>query len=243
MLLLASLIICLAAAAQAITGFGFALVLVPLLALLYEPRIVVMVSISLGLLSKLPLLAQSWRQVEPVRIAPLCLASLVGSVAGTQLLLRIDSNALRLGIGLVVIALASPLLFERRWPARREGLAALGVGLVSGALNGATGMGGPPVVLLGVNQAWGKESFRANLLAFFVVSNSGSLALLVLASAVTPAVLELDAALVPGLAIGLVLGSALFRVIPGDRFRQFVVLLVIATGLLSVWTGGRALLQ
>ena len=243
LLLLASLIVCLAATAQAMTGFGFALVLVPLLSVLYDPRIVVMVSLSLGMVSRLPLLAQSWRQVELIRIAPLCLTSIVGSVGGTQLLLRVDGSALRLGIGLVVIALAGLLLLEKRRPARREGLAALAAGLVSGALNGATAMGGPPVVLLGVNQAWGKENFRANLLAYFLVSQGGGVALLVLAGAFTPAVLELDAKLLPGLVAGLALGSVLFKVVPADRFRRLVVLLVIATGLLSVWTGGTSLLR
>lgn len=241
-LLLASLIVCLAAAAQAVTGFGFALVLVPLLALVYDPRLVVVVSISLGLACKLPLLVQSWRQVELLRIAPLCAAAAVGGVLGTHLLLQVDADALRLGIGVIVVVLASLLLVERGQPMGREGLAALGAGLVSGVLTGSTSMGGPPVVLLGVNQAWGKESFRANLLAFFMVSNSWSLVIIALRGAFTREVLVLDALLLPGLVVGLVLGNALFKAVPVAEFRRVVVLAVIATGLLSIWTGLQALL-
>ena len=242
LLLLASLIVLLAATAQTMTGFGFALVLVPLLALLYDPKTVVMVSMSLGLFCKLPLLVQSWRQVEPLRIVPLCLSAVLGTVVGTRLLLWVDGDALRLGIGFVVVVLATLLMLERGHPVRWEGAAELAAGLISGTLNGSTSMGGPPVVLLGVNQAWKKESFRANLLAFFVVTNSSSLALLLAAGALTPAILQLDAVLIPATVVGLVLGNALFKAIPTDRFRRLVVLLVIATGLLSMWTGTRGLL-
>ena len=103
-------------------------------------------------------------------------------------------------------------------------------------------MGGPPVVLLGVNQGWVKESFRANLLAFFVVSNTSSLLNLAGAGALTPAALTLDLLLIPATIVGILAGNWLFVRIDADRFRKLVVLLVIATGLLSIWTGARALL-
>ena len=241
-LLVASLIVLLASAAQAVTGFGFALVLVPLLALVYDPKLVVIISLSLGLLCKLPLLISGWRQVQLSQIVPLSLTAIVGTYFGTQILLRADAGILRLGIGLVVVLLASPMLFEFRRPVVREGIAALGVGFVSGVLGGATSMGGPPVVLLGVNQGWRKESFRANLLAFFVVSNSSSLVNLSRAGALTSAALTLDVLLVPATAVGILAGSWLFKRIDADRFRRLVVLLVIATGLLSVWTGATAIL-
>jgi uncharacterized membrane protein YfcA len=241
-LLVASLVVFLAAAAQAVTGFGFALVLVPLLAFVYDPKLVVIVSISLGLICKLPLLVPSWREVQLLRIAPLSLSAIVGTYFGTQLLVRADADVLRLAIGVLVVVLASPLLFDLRRPVVREGLAALGVGFTSGVLGGATSMGGPPVVLLGVNQAWTKESFRANLLAFFVVSNASSLVNLARVGALTSPVLALDAALLPATLVGVVAGNWLFRRIPAERFRKLVVLVVIVTGCLSIWTGASALL-
>ncbi len=241
-LLLASVIVLLASAAQAVTGFGFALVLVPLLAIVYDPKLVVIISISLGLVCKLPLLISTWRQVQLLQIVPLSLTAIVGTYFGTQILLRADADVLRLVIGFVVVLLASPMLFDYRRPVIRERLAALGVGFVSGVLGGATSMGGPPVVLLGVNQGWRKESFRANLLAFFVVSNSSSLVNLAGAGALTPTALALDLLLVPATAVGILAGNWLFKRIDHDRFRKLVVLLVIATGLLSAWTGAAALL-
>lgn len=241
-LLVASLVVLLASAAQAVTGFGFALVLVPLLALVYDPKLVVIISISLGLLCKLPLLIPSWRQVQFLRIVPLTLTAVVGTYFGTQILLRVDADILRLVIGFVVVLLSSPMLFNFRRPVIRERLASLGVGFTSGVIGGATSMGGPPVVLLGVNQGWKKESFRANLLAFFVVSNSSSLVNLAGAGALTTSALALDLLLLPATAAGILAGNWLFGRIDAERFRRLVVMLVMATGLLSVWTGAAALL-
>ena len=60
LLLLASAITFLAAFAQTVTGFAFALILVPLLSLVYPPKVVVMMSLTLGLLTRPPLLVGCW---------------------------------------------------------------------------------------------------------------------------------------------------------------------------------------
>ena len=239
--LLGSLIAGLAALAQAVTGFGFALVLVPLLALIVDPKLVVVISVSLGLVSKAPIILQDWRHVELRKIAPLCVAAIVGSLAGVQILLSANPYVLKVVIGVAVIALSLPLLFEMRRPARRERLATALVGLTSGVLNGATSMGGPPVVLFGVNQAWGKQSFRANLCAYFVVTNVSTLLMYAATRTLTAEALRLDLLLVPAVIVGFLVGNRLFPLVPVDRFRKGVVLLVIATGLLSATTGLRAL--
>ena len=239
--LIGSLIAGLAALAQALTGFGFALVLVPLLALVVEPKVVVAISISLGLLSKFPIIAQDWRHIEPRKIAGLCVAAIAGALVGVQILLAVDGNLLKVLIGIAVVLLSVPLLFDLSRPARREGLATMLVGLTSGVLNGATSMGGPPVVLFGVNQAWGKLSFRVNLCAFFVVTNVSTLLMLVVAGRITPEVLRLDLFLAPAVIVGFVVGNRIFPLVPAARFRRWVVLLVIASGLVSTATGLRAL--
>ena len=241
--LLAAAIACLASLAQALTGFGFALVLVPLLSLLYDPKLVVLASLTLGMACKAPLLAQAWRQVQLARIAPLTLAAVAGTFAGTRLLLAASSPVLQLGIGLLVVVLAAAMLTKPSRPLRREGLASLLVGLVSGVLTGSTSMGGPPVVLLGVKQNWEKESFRANLLAFFALTSLSSLLSLWEAGALGEELLLLDAVLLPAVLVGVIAGSSLFKAIPAERFRLLVVLLVVATGAASAWTGGNKLLQ
>jgi len=99
------------------------------------------------------------------------------------------------------------------------------------------------VVLLGVKQNWEKESFRANLLAFFALTSLSSLLSLWEAGALGEELLLLDAVLLPAVLVGVIAGSSLFKAIPAERFRLLVVLLVVATGAASAWTGGNKLLQ
>ena len=107
-------------------------------------------------------------------------AAMAGAVLGTRILLNADPNVMRVVIGIVVILLSVPMLFEIVHPVKHERVASGMVGVVSGIINGATSMGGPPVVLFGVNQSWPKEQFRANLLGYFTVINTWTIALLLL---------------------------------------------------------------
>jgi uncharacterized protein len=236
-LIIANVIAALASLSQAVTGFGFALVLVPLLSFFFEPKLVVLVSLSLGLACKLPLLVHCWRDIQLTRMAILSAAAMVGAWFGTRILLTADPSVMRVAIGIVVILLSLPMLFEFVHPVRRERAATFVVGAISGVINGATSMGGPPVVLFGVNQSWPKEQFRATLLGYFAVINTWSMALLVASGDLGMEAIRLDATLLPGLAIGLLIGARAFDRIASGPFRKGVVMLVIATALVSLGQG------
>jgi uncharacterized protein len=242
MLLLASAITFVAALAQTVTGFAFALILVPLLSLVYPPKLVVMVSLTLGLLTKPPLLLSCWRQVQLVRIAPMGAAAIVGAVLGTRLFVLADPTTLKLAIAVLVVALGVPLLLEYRRPFGNERLACLAAGFVSGLLTGSTSMGGPPVVLMGVNQLWEKHHLRANLIAYFTITSIASIALLTGAGVLQAEVLSLDATLLPAVALGFAAGLvAVGRVHPA-AFRRGVILLILGSGILGAWTALASLL-
>lgn len=226
----------LAALAQGLTGFGFALVLVPLLSLFNDPKATVAVSITLGLATKLPLLLWDWRHIQWGAIAPLTFAAFAGIALGARLALLADPRWLRLGIALTVIVAATLMLANVRWRARATALATASVGFVSGLLTGSTSMGGPPVALFGVNQAWAKESLRGNLVAYFTFTSLFTTVVFVLLGGVTEEVLRLDALMLPGIAGGLILGNALYRRVEAAMLYRVVVLFVLGTGVIGLVT-------
>lgn len=232
----------LATAAQAATGFGFNLVFVPLLSLVYDPKATVVLALCLGIAGKFPLLVHVRRHVQPRAIAAIVLASFVGSLLGTRLILYADPAVLRLFIGAVVIAGCLPLLTNRRWQFKRERLANVLIGLACGVLASSTSMSGPPIILFGVNQAWPKDSFRANLVAFFVVSDSFALATLA-ASGLLNQQTGLNTLFgLPAIGVGLLAGNWLFRRVPVALFYRVVVLFVIVVGLVGLASGVQAIL-
>ncbi|MHB9091490.1 MAG: TSUP family transporter, partial [Chloroflexota bacterium] len=173
---------------------------------------------------------------------PLVAASLVGNVIGTQILLYANQSTLRVVIGITVVLLSLPLLLNYRLKVKRERLATLGVGLVSGVLIGSTTMGGPPVVLFGVNQLWAKQSLRANMLAYSTITFFFTSVVLFFSGAVTQEILMHDVWMLPGVALGLFVGNAAFQRAPHDLMYRAVVLFVIASGVLGVYTSLAAVL-
>ncbi len=231
----------LASLAQGLTGFGFALVLVPLLSLIYDPRAAVVVSITLGLATKIPLLYWDYRHVQWRLLAPLVAGALAGIVGGARLVVLTDPNLLRLGIALTVLVFATIMLFNVRVQIKTTNLAVGLVGLLSGVLTGSTSMGGPPVVLFGVNQMWAKRSLRANLVAFFSASSLFTMANFAAMGVVTEDVLRLDLVMLPGVVVGLLVGNAIYGRMEQVVLYRAVILFVIGTGVLGLVSSLQAL--
>jgi len=131
-------------------GFGYAIVSTAVLATLFSPTVAVVVMILPMLVGNLRLVGELDRGAIPgclARFWPYILGAAAGTLAGMALLGRIPRPVLALGLGLFTLAYVATsqpwvaLPGERLVRDRcfRSGTAAkLGVGLVSGAVFGAT---------------------------------------------------------------------------------------------------------
>jgi uncharacterized membrane protein YfcA len=111
---------------------------------------------------------------------------------------------------------------------------ALALGFLGGVLGGAYGTNGPPAVLYGSLRRWPPETFRATMQGYFLIT----LAAILIGHAVgglwSPEVWRLYAFSLPVIAVAVVLGRALNRRIPTDRFARFVDLALIVLGVLLI---------
>ena len=239
LLLIANVIAALAALSQAVTGFGFALVLVPLLSFFFDPKLVVVISLSLGLVCKIPLLLRCWRDIHLEQMALVSATAMVGALLGTRILLSADPNVMRVVIGIVVILLSIPMLFRDRAPAeaRAGGVWRRRAGqrhhqrrdehgrtarrparsqpvVAQGALPSE------PARLLHGDQHVDDRATAAVRAIWAERRSSGM------------------RGCCPGLVVGLIAGSYLFGRIPTEPFREAVVMLVIGTALGRAWGRG-----
>lgn len=223
---------CGAAATQSLTGFGFALVMVPLLSLVWDVKSAVVTSTLLGTAALLPLLFEARRHVHVSRVAPLLVGSFAGIPAGIWLLDWIDPEALKIFVGAVVIT-ASLLLYLAPGLGRSRGgtVPSVMVGALSGVLRGSTSMGGPPAVLYILSSERQVEAFRGTLLAFFLPTSLLTVAGLAAVGRVTPDILRTGAVALPALALGLMAGARLRAAIREEVFRTLVLLVLIATSI------------
>ena len=102
-------------------------------------------------------------------IWPLFASSLVGIIPGVYILKVIDPTLLKLCIGILILLVSFFMAANYVVTIKREKLATVLVGIMSGFMGGATSLGGPPVVLFLMNQQQDKEAFRANLVRFFLL--------------------------------------------------------------------------
>ena len=232
----ALVIAALAGVIRGITGFGGAMVMAPPLALLLGPILAVPVVLLLESLAAAPMLVGTRRLVRWPVIGPIMAMACLTVPAGTYVLLSADPLVMRRVIAAVVIVFSLMLLRGWRYAGAQRLSTSMGLGAVSGAMVGATGMGGPPVILYLLAGPDPIETTRANLTYFVAAIALVSVVALWVGGAVGDSGLRLALALTPGYYLGMVLGTRLFSRFNDTRFRQFTLLfmMTVAAGILVV---------
>lgn len=193
------------------TGFGFAIIAVPLLSLALPPLLAVALAAGLQLLGGLMDLPGAARACHWPSVRWLLAGAVVASPLGTLLLAWLPADAARLALagacGAAVLALVSGFGF-RRLPGRAATMAA---GVVSGLFNGLAAMPGPPALAYYLAMPLTPAQIRASLMAFFAFSAMASTASLLAIGAIGTREVVLVAAGMPLMIAGSRLGAILFR--------------------------------
>jgi len=222
----------LAAGCQSLTGFGSALVAVPLLSLYLDAKLAVVISTLLSTIVSAPLLLEVRRQVRLAKVAPLAIGGVVGVPIGILILREVDAGVLKLLVAAVVI-LASVLLFlaPQFTFGGRNVLSSLVTGALSGLLRASTSMAGPPVVLYTLSHEKEIEEFRSTVLAMFLATSVLAVPGFIFADLVSRDALKATAVALPGMVLGLLVGAALRARVQPERFRTLVLAVLVITGI------------
>jgi hypothetical protein len=230
-------LVLLAALAQTVTGFGFALLFVPLATLAVGAK----ASVASALLLSVVASGAPWLEIRPrppLRpVLPIAGAALASTPLGILVLAGADEALLRFVVGFAVLAGAVTVL--RRAPSsgnavaparRRRLLPLFGVGLLSGVARGATSMGGPPLVLYLHWSGAAPEAARITLLSYLGVMSVSSVPFVLLSGEVTAEVLRIVAAGIPAVLVALVIGRRVRRLVTESRYRRISVALLTISG-------------
>lgn len=220
----------LAAFAQGVTGFGSALVAMPLLALVLDLRAASAVVALLSLAINLALLLPVRRELPWRPVAPLLAGSLAGIPAGVLFLANADGRLARALLGAVLIAASAALLGAR---GRRIGSGAgpaLAAGAIAGLLGGAFNANGPVAVLYAAARGWEKRETHAALQLYFLASGVAVAALHGAAGITDRWVLLAAACALPALALGSLAGWAVHRRVGEERYRRLLLLTLLGAG-------------
>ena len=231
--LLVASVVALAAGVQTVTGFGFALLAVPVMSLVVAPETTVVIAATLGLLSSS---GQAWAErahADRRTMAWMLGGAAVGAPFGFVILVVTTERQLRLVLVAVILTFLVLDLMGRR-PARASRRVDATAGVVSGALNTALATNGPPLVMALHARRLPPPSFRGTLTAVLAGSGLLTVALFALGGRYDADIGWALAAAVPGLALGFGLGLRHRGRVGPERFRQVVTVLLAVTAAVAL---------
>lgn len=227
-------VILLAAILRAFTGFGFALAAVPIFALFLSPGQSVVLSVSLALGIGITSAPDYWGKTPLRAMLPLMVTALLGTIAGASLLTQLSAKDFQLWIGLAVIAACAALAIYKPQHHRPRPILAGLTGILSGLLNGAFGIPGPPVVIYAMATESRPEQARALLLTFFTFSSIVALVSYGIAGLLGLQSLLLFLFSFPAMLAGDRLGLILFRRFGDSLYRQAAIVTLFIIGTTTV---------
>jgi uncharacterized membrane protein YfcA len=229
-------VVLVAAATQSLTGFGYALLAVPLLALLLDPHTAVVGAAVAGLALTLGTTAAERAHVQWRATGTLVFFGALGIPLGLIMLASMSDRALRILIAIVVLLCTAQVWRGVRLPQQPVVVAI--AGFVSGTLGASTGTNGPPLVAAFQAMGYDPRQFRATLGAVFTFTGAVGLVGFVIAGQFTQRAALIGLGTVPGALLGWLAGNRLFARIPVDVFRTVVLGALTVS---AVVTGVRAL--
>jgi uncharacterized protein len=214
-----------------VTGFGSALVTIPLATHFVPLPFALAVFVLQDFASALRVASENPRHIvraEVVRMVPLMV---VGTIVGTGLLLILPRKASLLALGMFVLLYGAWSLLQRGAPRLVTQLWAYVAGFSGGVIGMLFGAGGPPYAIYLSHRALSKEQFRSTLTLNSVFSIGFRVVALASAGLLFRREVWMTALLVvPTAMLAIFLASRLFRRMSRELLLKLVALLLLATG-------------
>ncbi|MDQ3548947.1 MAG: sulfite exporter TauE/SafE family protein [Chloroflexota bacterium] len=224
------------------TGFGFALVSVPPLLLLYEPEVVVALTIGASLLTSVVVVLGARRELDGRLVLTMLPGACIGLLLGARILAVVDPTLLKIVAGTLVASYSILLLRGFEPSGMGSGWAASLAGAASGVLATSTGLSGPPIVVLFTARQLARDAFRVTIAAYFIAINLVGILVLLAGGAIGESEVVTSAVLTPAALIGTLVGNRLVRRLTAVGFRTLTLALLLLTGVMGVATAIVALL-
>ncbi|UUX48033.1 sulfite exporter TauE/SafE family protein [Nisaea acidiphila] len=220
----------LAGLVRGFSGFGAAMISIPLLSLLFGPQTALATLTTMEMPAQIQLLRMSRREADWKQAAPMALGGIAALPLGTWILVSIDQEVLRQAISVIVLALVALLASGYRHNVPRRLGVDVAVGSVAGFLNGSTGLGGPPIIFYLLSGPYAPAAVRANITAFFQIGFVFVVASYFWFGVLTPERMLLGALIAPCYVGGIWFGGKLFYKASERTFRRIAYILLAVIG-------------
>ena len=227
----ACIVVFLAAIVRGFSGFGFSLLAVTALSLIYAPAQIVPSIFMMELVASLNLLPSVWKDVHWRSLVPLSLGCFVATPIGVWALANVPAPPMQLALSIFVLVATALLAMNFALKTMPGPVASTAAGAASGLANGAFGIGGPPVVLFYFASPAGNFAGRASIIVFFIFTDTIGLINQSIQGLVTWETAQRALIFLPLMLFGVWIGARSFKSVDQALFRKIVlgVLALLAT--------------
>ncbi len=217
------------------TGFGGAMLMTPVLSILFGPVPAVVIALLLETAAALVMFPDALPKATWRTLLYLILPAFVTVPIGGYFLLTVDPGFARKMIAAVVIVFSSMLLFGLRYTGSPRVATSLALGSLVGALLGATSVGAPPVILYLLSGPESAAVTRANLTVFVTAISVIGLIMLAAAGAITTSLAISATALTIPFLLAIWLGNRLFARLSDAGVRRLALVLMLGVGVAGLF--------
>ena len=216
------------------SGFGSALIYIPLASAVYGPKIAAASFVLIDFFCTIPIAIRAYPSCNRREVFPLTVATAVTIPLGALLLRYVEPVWLRWFIAVMILGLLAVLVSGLRYRKQASLPLTIGVGLISGISGGATTLTGPIVIVYWLGSPSGAAATRANLIVFFLLTDAIVAVTYQVQGLLTPESIVLALLIALPFLIALTAGARLFHGASELTYRRIAYAIVAAAALVSL---------
>jgi uncharacterized membrane protein YfcA len=216
------------------SGFGSALIYMPLISAAYGPQLAAATLLLIDTITSLPFALKAipdcnWREVRMVMVT-----GAISVPAGAAALFYVDALTLRWFISVLVLTAVVILVSGWRYHGKPTVAASLGVGALAGFGAGAVQIGAPPLLVYWLGGQNSAVTVRANIMVYFIMQGALAMLAYLYGALFTAQVLALSLMLGVPFGISLAVGARWFAGTSDIFYRRLAYLIIAVSGLVSL---------
>jgi uncharacterized protein len=216
-------------------GFGSAMLMAPIFAILFGPAEMVVTVVAIELVVSLQLFPQVRRKAHWKTLTPMSVAACAAMPLGVWALASVDKNVIVTVVSAIIVAFVVLMWTGWKYHGRRSTILSVAVGAFSGAMMATTSVGGPPVLLYLLSGNDPPAVNRANIVTYYFLTQFLLLAIVLASGVAGWNALARAAVLFPVMIAGAHAGGRLFHGLGSERlYRNVALAILLGTGLFGL---------
>ncbi len=219
---------------QGVSGFGSAMIAIPLLTLIVDIKTAVPLCSLASTVIATYMTLQLRHSFDLKKIGPLCVGSVPGIALGATLLKTVPSHIIQALMGVFLIGYGVYNLFFIIPPRRLHRRWGYLAGFLTGAIGAALSAGGPPTIIYTTLNNWSKDEIKATLSGFFCFASYIVIIAHLATGLTTQTVLKTFLVSGPFILLGTALGTYCYRFFKKEIYLKVVFTCLIVMGIMMI---------